>query len=185
MCDRDAYFLGSSNLYLLTVHIFILPVTNPDVTRGFPEYCPLMSRVSCFLPVQRNALLNLHTHMRERRIFRMLRFNTLLIESSLILLFTPVVATGCHMPNGSASIDEQWPCNPSAEASICCGVLDYCLGSVMCIDAGADNQFSIQGCTDVSWPGACNPICPGTSPSLVHTNYRAPRLPSTWWLQER
>lgn len=74
--------------------------------------------------------------------------HTLLLVALLPLFFTSAVATGCYMPNGSASIDEQWPCNPNAEASICCGVLDYCLGSVMCMDTSADNSFSIQGCTD-------------------------------------
>lgn len=169
MCDHNAYLQGISRQDMTIKHIYILSSPQAGVTRGLPGIVSSSFPRRRFLPgSQNNAFLCVHLrYSYERRIFIMSIPHTLLIRALPPLLFTFVMATGCYMSNGSASIDEQWPCNPSAEASICCGVLDYCLGSVMCMDTSADNKLSVQGCTDSAWPAACNPICPGMSTSFV------------------
>lgn len=49
--------------------------------------------------------------------------------------------------------DGDWvPCDSSKSVSHCCSSKDYCLDNGLCLDAGANNYFSIQGCTDPSWP---------------------------------
>ncbi|KAK0624880.1 hypothetical protein B0T17DRAFT_255182 [Bombardia bombarda] len=58
--------------------------------------------------------------------------------------------------------DGDWvPCDNTARVSSCCSSKDYCMGNGMCLDAGANNYFSLQGCTDPSWPAPCvtNPKC--------------------------
>src|ERR1700761_6331971 len=41
--------------------------------------------------------------------------------------------------------DGDWvPCDPSAQVSTCCSDKDYCMGNGLCLDAGANNMFSIQ-----------------------------------------
>lgn len=169
MCDHNAYLQGISRLDMPIIHIYISSSPQAGATRGLPGIVSSSFPRPMLLPgSQKYAFLCVHLkYSYERRIFIMLRLHTLLIGALHPLLFTFVVATGCYMSNGSASIDEQWPCNPSAEASICCGVLDYCLGSVMCMDTSADNKLSVQGCTDSAWSAACNPICPGMSTSFV------------------
>lgn len=98
------------------------------------------------------------------------RHNSLLVLVLCLLLLllghVPAAsATGCFKADGSTSHDDEWPCDPDADTSLCCGAADYCLGSVMCLDTGTDNRLSLQGCTNSSWPEACNPMCPGTSES--------------------
>lgn len=69
--------------------------------------------------------------------------------------------TICYRLDGSpfAKIrpdDGDWvPCDPAASVSTCCSVKDYCMGNGLCLDAGANNYFSIQGCTDQAWGQNC------------------------------
>lgn len=114
-------------------------------------------------PTSDNNMINTSTH-----IARTARTLTSGLGLLLILLFflshaPTACATGCFKADGSTSHDDEWPCDPDADTSLCCGAADYCLGSVMCLDTGSDNRLSLQGCTNSSWPDACNPVCPGTS----------------------
>lgn len=96
----------------------------------------------------------------------------------LILSHVPTASTtGCFKADGSTSHDDEWPCDPDADTSLCCGATDYCLGSVMCLDTGADNMLSLQGCTNSSWPEACNPMCPGTSEYTESPAHHSAYLP--------
>lgn len=95
---------------------------------------------------------------------RSLRLLLVAFYSIPILL---IEAKGCYTPDGSASDDSKWPCNPDADTSLCCDAADYCLDSLLCLNTGADNLLSLQGCTNPTWPVACNPICPGASTSIL------------------
>ncbi len=53
------------------------------------------------------------------------------------------------------------PCNASANVSVCCGASDYCLDNGLCLDAGGDNIFTVQGCTSAQWEAPCKQYCPG------------------------
>ncbi|KAK3392780.1 hypothetical protein B0H63DRAFT_515998 [Podospora didyma] len=70
-------------------------------------------------------------------------------------------ATTCYRLDGLPHTkirpdDGDWiPCDSTATVSSCCSSKDYCLGNGLCLDAGANNYFSIQGCTDASWPQPC------------------------------
>ncbi|GAW23520.1 hypothetical protein ANO14919_130800 [Xylariales sp. No.14919] len=54
-----------------------------------------------------------------------------------------------------------FPCNTSAEVSICCGGTDYCLDNGLCLDASGDNIFTVQACTSATWDAPCKQYCPG------------------------
>ncbi|KAK3335241.1 hypothetical protein B0T19DRAFT_3333 [Cercophora scortea] len=92
---------------------------------------------------------------------------SLLAVIALLLCLADVVAGTCYKLDGSPyskirTDDGDWvPCDNTARISPCCSSKDYCLGNGLCLDAGANNYFSIQGCTDPSWPEPCtaSPQC--------------------------
>ncbi|KAK3341883.1 hypothetical protein B0T25DRAFT_355425 [Lasiosphaeria hispida] len=83
------------------------------------------------------------------------------------LVLSELVAGTCYRLDGLPyskirTDDGDWvPCNSDARISHCCSSKDYCLPNGLCLDAGANNYFSIQGCTDPSWPAPCvkSPQC--------------------------
>ncbi|OIW32020.1 hypothetical protein CONLIGDRAFT_629717 [Coniochaeta ligniaria NRRL 30616] len=84
-----------------------------------------------------------------------------LLTATLLLTDIATAAATCYRLDGTpfAKIrpdDGDWvPCDASASTSSCCSVKDYCLGNGLCLDAGANNYFSVQGCTDASWGSPC------------------------------
>lgn len=52
-----------------------------------------------------------------------------------------------------------YPCNSSAEVSTCCSYVDYCLSNGLCLDDGANNAMTQQGCTDPNWDSPCHTFC--------------------------
>lgn len=90
------------------------------------------------------------------------RISTLVASLLLADFAAGAAAATCYRLDGTpfAKIrpdDGDWvPCDPSAAgASSCCSVKDYCLGNGLCLDAGANNYFSIQGCTNAGWGAPC------------------------------
>lgn len=56
------------------------------------------------------------------------------------------------------------PCDSSTNRpSICCNKGDYCTSNGLCLNAGLDNSFSQQGCTDSSWSSSCERYCDTSS----------------------
>ncbi|KAK3329218.1 hypothetical protein B0H66DRAFT_596815 [Apodospora peruviana] len=88
-------------------------------------------------------------------------FPRLLLLLVLLAAAADLVAGTCYRIDGLPyskirTDDGDWiPCDNSATVSSCCSAKDYCLGNGLCLDAGANNYFSIQGCTDPSWPAPC------------------------------
>lgn len=67
-------------------------------------------------------------------------------------------ATDCYDYNGNVYAG-QWPCNPDQTVSSCCSYPDYCLNNGLCLDAGGNNFYSQQGCTDPAYGDSCNRRC--------------------------
>ncbi len=84
-----------------------------------------------------------------------------------LLIFGELVFGTCYrldgLPHSKIRTDDgDWvPCDNTARISHCCSSKDYCLENGLCLNAGANNYFSIQGCTDPSWPSPCvkSPQC--------------------------
>ncbi|KAI1343429.1 hypothetical protein F5Y15DRAFT_370028 [Xylariaceae sp. FL0016] len=84
--------------------------------------------------------------------------NTLLVLQGMGALATTVPQCfNLAAHPASNLLDEQAlvPCDPQAEVSNCCLESDLCMGNGLCLDLEEDNAFTIQGCTDQSWPEAC------------------------------
>ena len=84
-----------------------------------------------------------------------------------LLLARLANASTCYRADGNpfvlVSPLSPWvPCNASAEVSTCCSAGDYCLGNGLCLDAGQNNLYTIQGCTSPNWGAPCHRYC--TSP---------------------
>lgn len=67
----------------------------------------------------------------------------------------------CYRQDGSPFSIEMGeymiPCSPNKTATHCCSPADYCTNNGLCLDAGGDNMFSLQGCTDKTWKtGGCH-----------------------------
>ncbi|KAK3693390.1 hypothetical protein B0T22DRAFT_505108 [Podospora appendiculata] len=120
-----------------------------------------MSSLSLLLPGPWAVLTrSLSINHNKRAVF-------LLAVTALLLCLADVVAGTCYKLDGTPyskirTDDGDWvPCDNTARISSCCSSKDYCLGNGLCLDAGANNYFSIQGCTDPSWPEPCtaSPQC--------------------------
>ncbi|KAK3936420.1 hypothetical protein QBC46DRAFT_357496 [Diplogelasinospora grovesii] len=96
----------------------------------------------------------------------------------VLLLAGARVSATCYRLDGLPyskirSDDGDWiPCDTNSRVSSCCSSKDYCMGNGLCLDAGANNYFSIQGCTDPSWPSPCI-----SSPQCVSNIRTVLRLP--------
>ena len=93
---------------------------------------------------------------------------------SAILLGSLVRATAtCYNFRG-----EKWsggvPCFPDQPVSHCCSQSDYCLSNGLCLDAGADNSYTTQGCTIQQWSSPCITNCVQWARKLVLCTYFAP-----------
>ncbi|KAI1331197.1 hypothetical protein F5Y16DRAFT_295298 [Xylariaceae sp. FL0255] len=82
------------------------------------------------------------------------------LAAVLLLLTRQSHATACYHTNGTIMPEGYFACNTTAEVSICCGGGDFCLSNGLCMDAGGDNLFTIQGCTSQSWDKPCEKFCP-------------------------
>ncbi|KAJ8130807.1 hypothetical protein O1611_g2820 [Lasiodiplodia mahajangana] len=87
----------------------------------------------------------------------------------LILLVVLVLAISrsnatCYDTSGNEH-DTFFPCNASAEVSVCCSDSDYCLDNGLCLDAAGDNIFTVQGCTSNTWEAPCMQYCPNLPPT--------------------
>ncbi|KXJ90042.1 hypothetical protein Micbo1qcDRAFT_176604 [Microdochium bolleyi] len=51
------------------------------------------------------------------------------------------------------------PCLSLNGASPCCGQTDLCMDNGLCLNAGGNQAYTIQGCTDTNWNAPCRPIC--------------------------
>ncbi|OIW32598.1 hypothetical protein CONLIGDRAFT_630271 [Coniochaeta ligniaria NRRL 30616] len=77
------------------------------------------------------------------------------------LLFVPLAlaaAASCYTPSGNASTT-LIPCNPGDPVSHCCSESDFCLSNGLCLNAGGNNGYSVQGCTDKNWGAPCDMRC--------------------------
>ncbi|KAI0533728.1 hypothetical protein GGR58DRAFT_485534 [Xylaria digitata] len=86
--------------------------------------------------------------------------------ASLLLLLSVIrwSKAACYDTSGIER-DGFFPCNTSAEVSICCGGTDYCLDNGLCLDAFGDNIFTVQACTSATWDAPCKQHCPGLPPT--------------------
>ncbi|CAJ2506328.1 Uu.00g004580.m01.CDS01 [Anthostomella pinea] len=78
------------------------------------------------------------------------------------LVFLVGVARGasqCYDVSGNLK-STMSPCDPSADVSVCCSDSDYCLDNGLCLDAGGDNMFTVQGCSSKTWEAPCRQYCP-------------------------
>ncbi|KAI1150292.1 hypothetical protein F4825DRAFT_452596 [Nemania diffusa] len=81
----------------------------------------------------------------------------------LLVAVTQSSAT-CYDTAGNEH-DTFFPCNATAEVSVCCSGSDYCLDNGLCLDTGGDNIFTVQGCTSSTWEAPCKQYCPGLPPT--------------------
>src|ERR1700733_9076415 len=68
-------------------------------------------------------------------------------------------AQACYSTDGSLATN-MYPCFPDRPISQCCTNVDYCLSNGLCMDAGGDNDITVEGCTDQEWSAPCNTYCP-------------------------
>ncbi|KAI0164164.1 hypothetical protein GGR57DRAFT_452610, partial [Xylariaceae sp. FL1272] len=85
---------------------------------------------------------------------------------ALMLASSQLSAAICFDANGNENA-HFFPCNPSDDISVCCSDTDYCLDNGLCLDAGGDNMFNVQGCTSRNWDSPCKQYCP----DMVFLNY--------------
>ncbi|KAI9786290.1 MAG: hypothetical protein M1816_008099 [Peltula sp. TS41687] len=72
-------------------------------------------------------------------------------------LYNQSVSGICYAVNGD-TIDLT-VCDATATVSRCCSPDDFCVDNGLCLDAGSDNLWSVQGCTDYFWKGPCRKYC--------------------------
>ncbi|OCK88893.1 uncharacterized protein K441DRAFT_668360 [Cenococcum geophilum 1.58] len=74
------------------------------------------------------------------------------------------MSAACYNPDGSLHEGGNWTaCDPTAQYSTCCSEGDVCLSNGLCLDAGANNLLSTQGCTESTWTHSpCHKYCPQT-----------------------
>lgn len=77
----------------------------------------------------------------------------------LLLLISTRAAAKCYSYEGNEI--GAYPCNTTAEISPCCGSNDFCLSNGLCLNAGGNNAFTQQGCTDKAWGDPCRKYCAG------------------------
>lgn len=76
----------------------------------------------------------------------------------LLVSLAPHPATPtCYAVDGSPYLPNVWPgallpCDPAASVSTCCNPGDLCLSNGLCLNAVANNRYTVQGCTDPNWP---------------------------------
>ncbi|KAJ6784698.1 hypothetical protein PWT90_00441 [Aphanocladium album] len=83
----------------------------------------------------------------------------LLFTASLLMLNAAGAAATCYSYEGKAL--PMSPCDGSGSISPCCGDNDFCLSNGLCLNAGGNNAYSQQGCTDKDWKPPCKKHCPG------------------------
>jgi len=91
----------------------------------------------------------------------------------LLALYACHIALGQTIPtcyNSAGSVAPWFPCNLSEAITPCCNNVDFCMSNGICLNGGADNSFTIQGCTDPDWRSPCNRVCtgPADSSGFVH-----------------
>ncbi|KAJ4159482.1 uncharacterized protein LMH87_008382 [Akanthomyces muscarius] len=77
----------------------------------------------------------------------------------LLLLISTRAAATCYSYEGKEL--SAYPCNATAKISPCCGSDDLCLSNGLCLNAGGNNAFAQQGCTDRDWGAPCHKYCTG------------------------
>src|SRR5438045_1926642 len=80
----------------------------------------------------------------------------------ILCLSSAVTAYTCYLPDSNPHVNTHitWAaCDPSADISPCCSTTDYCLSNGLCMNAGANNLVTIQGCTDPNWGAPCHRYC--------------------------
>jgi len=84
------------------------------------------------------------------------------MKRRIVLLLSVVVGVDatCFDTFGNAMDSAFVPCDPSAKVTHCCSSADYCLSNGLCLNAGANNVMSQQGCTDQTWGSPpCRKYC--------------------------
>ena len=67
------------------------------------------------------------------------------------------VSGTCYALNGdSLSSFDVIACDPTAIVSRCCPSAVFCVDNALCLNAGSDNLWSIQGCTGSCWNAPCH-----------------------------
>ncbi|KAI1126008.1 hypothetical protein F5Y10DRAFT_245892 [Nemania abortiva] len=89
----------------------------------------------------------------------------MMLTSLVLFLFAIAQSNAtCYDTSGNEH-DTFFPCNASAQVSVCCSNSDYCLDNGLCLDAAGDNIFTVQGCTSNTWEAPCKQYCPGLPPT--------------------
>lgn len=94
--------------------------------------------------------------------------NALLFLFTLFQLLEPCSAADkkCYYPDGSSSSTD-FPCDPSAKQSPCCGggIGNACLSNRLC--QGSDGNIIRGSCTDQDWTSPqCANFCLGMKPAI-------------------
>lgn len=89
------------------------------------------------------------------------RVTMILFMLWLLLLSTTRAAATCYSYEGKEL--DMYPCDATAKISPCCGSNDYCLSNGLCLNAGGNNAYTQQGCTDKGWGFPCQKYCPGST----------------------
>ncbi|KXJ88868.1 hypothetical protein Micbo1qcDRAFT_235685 [Microdochium bolleyi] len=93
----------------------------------------------------------------------------LLLSTTLLL---SLVSAACYDRGGN--LRESWvACRPDLPTGSCCSSNDFCMDNGLCLNAGGNQAYTQQGCTDKNWGAGCKGYCPIGSPSdgLYYMDY--------------
>ncbi|KAJ1337368.1 hypothetical protein MN608_00220 [Microdochium nivale] len=90
------------------------------------------------------------------------------LRQHLILLSTTLLASlasaACYDRGGT--LRESWvACRPDLPTASCCSSSDFCMDNGLCLNAGGNQAYTQQGCTDRKWGPGCKGYCPIGAPS--------------------
>lgn len=80
------------------------------------------------------------------------------LATVLLAAVIPLTSATCY--DRSGNVRSQWlPCDPNASTSTCCSSNDFCMSNGLCLNAGGNQAYTQQGCTDNKWGLPCNFYC--------------------------
>ncbi|CAL8574647.1 hypothetical protein XPA_000602 [Xanthoria parietina] len=97
-------------------------------------------------------------------------FRHFFLPLSLLLQKADAQLKQCYKYGGEISPD--FPCNPEAETSACCGQRYICRTNLYC-ENNSDGDKRIGTCTDDKWDRNSNPACPFALNKVLHEEVSA------------
>ncbi|KAH7024605.1 uncharacterized protein B0I36DRAFT_163120 [Microdochium trichocladiopsis] len=82
-----------------------------------------------------------------------------LLATATAMAILPTLATAACYDRGG-KLRESWvACNPDQPTSSCCSSSDFCMSNGLCLNAGGNQAYTQQGCTDKKWGPPCTFYC--------------------------